>query len=126
MDGADCYGFARLVAAAADVFWPLHNDISVSDRRRCEADMAEQIEAYWSPVRHGQERAGDAVHMWSIETGKRLDLHVGVIVRPGRMMHLEEMGGVQAVCLGHTSVERRILGIYRLHGQCDDQAIAIR
>lgn len=114
MDGADCYGFARLVASAFGIDWPLHNDISVVSRTECAEFIAGQIDACWVPVRRG--KPGDAVHMWSIEKGKRLDLHVGTIVKTRHLMHLEEIGGVQSVPLNHHSIENRILGIYRLHG----------
>ncbi len=120
MDGADCWGFARLVCASIGIDLPLHNDVSTHDRRVCEATVAGEIESHFQEVQRGSEQPGDLVHMWSVEDGKRLDLHIGVVVRRARLMHIEKIGGVQAVGFDHETVKNRILGLYRFNDQRND------
>ncbi len=119
MDGADCWGFVRLVAASIGVDLPRHNDVSVADPDACAARIEDLRDGFYSRVDRGRERAGDLVHLWSMVGGKRRDLHIGIVSRPGRMMHLERIGGVKAVPLRHSSVADRVIGIYRFHGSSE-------
>ncbi len=116
MDGADCWGFVRLAAASVGIDLPYWNEVDVCDLEECAGEIADLRDTYCTKVILGSEHTGDVVHMWSVVGGKKRRLHLGIVTRPGRLMHLERIGGVKAVPVFHATVASRILGIYRFHG----------
>jgi hypothetical protein len=83
------------------------------------AKRAEEGSGQWRPVEIGQERHFDCVVMQTIHaTGHVAELHVGWVVRPGKLIHVEEPAGTMCVPFGHPTIDGRIRKIWR-HRQLD-------
>src|SRR5690606_26338934 len=63
----------------------------------------------WRPIEAGQERAGDALLM---SMGGR-PRHVGVVVAPGHVLHIEDGAGSIVESYRSSRLRRRVLGFYR-------------
>lgn len=116
--GADCWGLLRLVLQVRfGVEIPSYDDLYFHTRdfeamhRIYDAQAKEDC---WVKVmdryeRPGDECAGDAVHM-------RIDgreLHAGIIVAPGRMLHAHDGADSVIESIDGTAWRHRVLAIYR-------------
>ena len=112
-DGLDCYGLLRLVinerfAGAV----PEYEGIAYrpgEDRGLLAALMDERIRL-WRPIAKGDEQPGDGVLLRVM--GR--PIHVGVVVAPGFMLHVEQnCDSVLERFTAGSRWERRVLGFYR-------------
>lgn len=113
--GWDCWGLVRhIVRQRAGIVLEPYT-IAPGDLRRVAAAMdPAAIAADWSTIPQGEERELDVVVMRSIhDSGHAAEMHVGLVVAPGRLLHVEQ--GVDTVCLpfGHHSLAGRIRRIHR-------------
>lgn len=82
-DGVDCWGLARLVYASVGIDLPSYAGGYASTQERAEiAGLIEGAKPQWIKV--DDPRAFDLV---TFRRG-RLESHVGVVVEPGRMLHV--------------------------------------
>lgn len=126
-DGADCLGLYLLVLATErGVALPDH-DVSYGRDAlavvgRVEAEIASGA---WRLVAAGdgaavkrQGRAFDAVRMTGhvrLPSGElvRGDVHIGVVVGDGRVLHTEPSTGPHVLALDDPRIAKRVKGIYR-------------
>ena len=110
-DGTDCFGLVRAVLAER---FGLHLPAYVEGYASTEdaEDIARIIRgemAPWRPVPAGAERPGDVVLTRMLNH----PMHVGLVVAPGWMLHIEE--GIDADLDRYDGARwrRRMIGIYR-------------
>lgn len=108
--GWDCYGM--VVKCYGECF-----NIDLPDMEGCRSMKYEQSIAIfdsmaisYSEVTHGRERAGDVIML------RGSPCHVGIVVRPGYMLHVEEKCATCIESYYHGLYKTRIIGIYR-HGK---------
>lgn len=108
----DCWGLVRdVLAARAGIALPVYGEVpaahlaAVARALRAGA-AAEEWRAVHVPA------PLDVVLMRSPRGGAAV-VHVGVMVEPARMLHVEEAAAVVAVGLDHWSVRGRVLGFRR-------------
>ncbi len=86
-EGLDCWGLARLILAerfGVDLPSYSREYRDTTDKAAVAAAVQRHLPA-WTPVAEGHEREGDVVLMESAFG----HLHMGVVVRPGVMIHIE-------------------------------------
>jgi len=110
--GLDCWGLFRLIQEEVfNIKQPSYDGAYGSVREKEVVNAL--VEAWpdpWVEVPLGQERPGDGVLMYRLG-----EYHVGVVVGPGRFIHVEHAGAVveQYTALKH---RRHLLGFYRYVG----------
>lgn len=112
-DGLDCYGLLRLVINERfEGGVPEYEGIAYrpgEDRSLLAALMDERIRL-WRPIAKGDEQPGDGVLLRVM--GR--PIHVGVVVAPGFMLHIEKnCDSVLERFTAGSRWERRVLGFYR-------------
>jgi cell wall-associated NlpC family hydrolase len=119
-ESCDCFGLVRLVLAEqAGIILPLNDLIDPQDGRAVsEAVDQEAAAATWLLVHAGQERTFDVVVLRAAFKGGDGrsyggDVHMGIVTRPGYLLHTEERNGPMHVPFTHHSVRNRIRRIYR-------------
>jgi cell wall-associated NlpC family hydrolase len=111
-DGCDCWGLARLVSFH-QFGRKLPSYVGEYDSTCDSTGIAETIRrearAFWTQIPAGSEAAGDIplIRMLGVP------MHVGIVVCPGKMLHVER--GVDAVIEDYRGLrwKHRILGFYR-------------
>lgn len=109
--GCDCYGLLRLVMAElCFVDLPSFSDayVTSADRVALAGLIAGQITP-WDRVVIGEERTFDGVLM---RVGRSLS-HIGVVVTPGRMLHVSEGETSCIVSYRTPPWSDRMAGIFR-------------
>jgi lipoprotein Spr len=111
--GLDCYGLLRLVVNERfDGSVPPYEGIAFrrGEDEELLAHLMEERIRLWTPVRPGDERAGDGILLRVL--GR--PIHVGVVVAPGTMLHIEHACDSVVESYGEGSNwQRRVLGFYR-------------
>ncbi|EJN15683.1 cell wall-associated hydrolase, invasion-associated protein [Bradyrhizobium sp. YR681] len=110
-DGCDCYGLLRLVMAELrGVDLPAFSGayVTTADRAALAGLIAGEI-APWQPVALGEERAFDGV---LLRHGRALS-HIGLVVMPGRMLHVSEGGASCIESYRAPPWSHRLAGIFR-------------
>jgi hypothetical protein len=97
---------------------PAYDDIGSFEGKKISDEVQNNIGKIWIPIARGLERPFDAVLMKGEYTiggvMRRGDIHIGTIVRPGLMIHIDAgMLGSICVSLNHSEVASRFVGIYR-------------
>lgn len=115
--GVDCWGLVRLVLAerfGIEVPSYVEEYGSTKERETIGAVIAREVQPPWVEVLPGQERPGDVVLM----RRGRHPIHVGLVVAPGRMLHVEE--GIEACVEDYRGLawSRRVVGIWRWSARC--------
>ncbi len=117
--GVDCWGLYRLALGEQTGNWvPLYEQYTFSDlppeedkaeRARVAAQIQEDLGRYWTQIPKGQEQPFDGVLMRIYGQ----PAHVGLVVAPGRMLHIEK--GIDAAIEDYAGVHwrHRVLGFYR-------------
>lgn len=111
LDGADCWGLFRLaLLLIADLDLPSYDEHYSSVREReVNARMIRGGAASWLHVQAGREQRFDGVLM----RDGRYDSHIGLVVRPGYMLHTYQ-GGTSCIDRYRNSPFReRLVGFYR-------------
>lgn len=120
--GCDCYGLVRLLyAEVKGVLLPDLGGIAQgADLSPRAAEVAEACAGTWVEVPRPQAKALDVVLMRGIvaHEGHKASrpVHVGCMVNPGALIHIEEGVGVSLVELNHFRIRRRVDGFYRYSG----------
>ena len=112
--GCDCWGLLRLVLQERFGLDGLpmldeHEYRDQGDRAALARVMTEFRDLNFLPVPLGQERAGDAIMLRMMGQ----PFHVGVIVCPGWMLHVQEGREVCLECYGRMAWRGRVEGVYR-------------
>ena len=121
-DGCDCWGLLRLVLAEQfgtnipsfdGSTWKSGLGREESDRQRAELEaLMDANKAPWRPVDRGQERAGHGILLRQM--GKAM--HVGIVVAPRWMLHIEEGANAVATEFEGLLWKRKVVGIYEWAG----------
>lgn len=122
-EGCDCYGLCALiwreqfnlkVPSYGETYATVLDGATVSDAIRMNGTESEE----WQEIPAGDEKAGDAVlcsGFYNIEGGwKKADMHVGLVLKPGTMIHVER--GIDASLADYRKdrrFNRRVVGFYR-------------
>lgn len=111
-DGCSCWGLIRLVAK--DIWGrelPRHDEMG---RRAENGEMSPvpYMDGFYEiDVKDAAE--GDLLHMWAIYKRRKLPMHVGLVVEPGKVLHIEEGHGSVIVDYRKQPMNRRVIGAYR-------------
>jgi cell wall-associated NlpC family hydrolase len=115
--GCDCWGLVRLVyAERLGIDLPCYSEhyLSTQDAAHLQGLIAGELRPAWHSIPAGAEHALDAVLL----TEGGVIRHVGIVERPGFLLHVEN--GSEAVIepyrTGH--LRRRIVGFYRHERHC--------
>jgi cell wall-associated NlpC family hydrolase len=122
--GCDCWGLVRLILAEQrGVDLPAYAEIGDHAVRAKVRAIREAAGggAGWREIAAGAEDEFDAVLMRGIigKPGRRVraPLHIGVVTRPGMLIHIEQGVGVSlADYRRHPALRSRVLGFYRYAG----------
>lgn len=112
-DGADCWGLYALVLAE-QFGKPLPSyDGPLWRKGACANEVASaalEYAAQFQSVALGQEKPGDAIFFRMLG----VPLHVGIVVYPGKMLHVED--GIDACVEDYLSFQwrKRIICFYRV------------
>lgn len=115
--GWDCIGLViHVLRERAGVALPSYLIDSHASRAVQREIHAAETGGEWMPVEPGSERALDVVVMRAIHAGGyAADSHVGLVVGPGWLMHVEEATATVCLPFTHGTVAGRIRRIWR-HG----------
>ncbi|WP_027517888.1 NlpC/P60 family protein [Bradyrhizobium sp. WSM1417] len=111
ISGCDCYGLVRLVLAelrGAELPSFVEAYVSATDRAALARLIAGEI-APWQPVAFGEERPFDGVLM----RAGRLLSHIGLVVEPGRLLHVSEGEESRIERYRAPPLSHRVVGFYR-------------
>lgn len=118
--GCDCHGLAELIfREELGVSLPAYEGIKPGDD---PAKLREILRAaatpIWKEISAGEEREFDLVLMRGIVAaeGRRASrpIHIGMVVQPGRLIHIEQGTGVSVVDYRrHPSVKHRVISFHR-------------
>lgn len=110
--GCSCWGLVRLVAS--DIWGrqlPRHDEIEIGAEKG-EASPQPYMEGF-TPIDLKDAKEGDLLHMWALYKSRKLPLHVGMVVEPGKVLHIEEGCGSVIVDYRKQPMNRRVIGAYR-------------
>jgi cell wall-associated NlpC family hydrolase len=119
-DGCHCWGLVRLIYAnECGIDLPAYASTTATDTDEVTGFVSSDSAArpWQAVVSLGEERAFDVVVMRGVfeSNGRRVTgpVHVGIIVAPNMMLHVQS--GKNSVCvpLNHPSIKKRILSIHR-------------
>lgn len=109
-DGCDCWGLVLLVFRDLGIELPaLHEAYSTAADHRQVAGLVDGVRGDWSPINAGSERPFDAI----LFTQGRIPSHVGIVVKPGKMLHLAERQSSLIETYRDGKWHHRIEGFYR-------------
>jgi len=106
-NGWDCWGLCVNAFKLKGIDLNVYEHVQTMDVQMAIDEITQQVRN-WIPIPPGEERSWDVIHF--------RPAHIGIVVKPGRMLHVT--AGVDT-CLGsyhHPEWEPKILGFYR-HGQ---------
>jgi cell wall-associated NlpC family hydrolase len=109
--GCDCYGLLRLVLGElgrVDLPSFAGDYVTSADRVALASLIAGEI-APWQPVALGEEQPFDGV---LLRVGRSLS-HIGLVVTPGRMLHVSEGGASCIESYRAPPWSLRLAGLYR-------------
>lgn len=120
----DCWGLYRLIVGEARGVWLAEFEGHAEPLRIARTASREAEGGGWVPVAAGEERPLDAVLMTGLLGEGRATMaapiHVGCVIGPGRLIDIEESGGVKVRAFRNTitmraapAVANRVRGIFR-------------
>lgn len=120
----DCWGLYRLIVGELRGLWLAEFEGHEEPLRIARTAQREASDGGWLPVAPGEERPFDAVLMTGLLGEGRgtlsAPIHVGCVIAPGRLIDIEESGGVKIRAFRSTStlrakpeVANRVRGIFR-------------
>ena len=120
----DCWGLYRLIVGEKLGIWLAEFEGHEEPRRIARTASIEAASSSWMQVPAGEERSLDAVLMTGLLGEGRgtvaAPIHVGCVLEPGRMIDIEEVGGVRVRTFRTTTTSRarpevanRVRGIFR-------------
>lgn len=114
-EGCDCWGLLRLLYLnERGISVPSYSDSyeNVDDRATLTALIRGEVSQSWGEIARGAEQIFDAVLM---REGRALS-HVGVVVAPGKLLHVERGGTSVIEPYRHGPLKHRVIGFYRFVG----------
>ncbi|MEP1881822.1 MAG: NlpC/P60 family protein, partial [Roseibium sp.] len=107
-EGVDCWGLVRLALSAHDIHVPSYAGGYASTEERAEiAGLISGAKPQWQKVDAGRE-----LDVVTFRRG-RLESHIGLVVRPGVMLHVTEGQPSCLVSYLDCQWERRLTGFWR-------------
>jgi len=112
LDGCDCYGLARIARQMLEGKHDLPAYNTPKQYKETERVVAAELDLHWIEIPRGEEQPGDFILL----IRKGLPVHVGYVVKQGRMLHIEE--GCNAVYVRYGGSDpmngwNKIAGFYR-------------
>lgn len=119
--GCDCWGLLCLIfTEQRGIALPDYAEVPAgANRAKIDAILAASIDSSaWQPVAPGAERAFDVVLMRGIirheGAAHSRPIHVGCVIAPGRLIHIEQESGVMiADYRRHPVTSKRVEGFFR-------------
>jgi probable lipoprotein NlpC len=111
-NGVDCWGIARLpLLEIKGVETPDYSGgyVSVAAREELARLFADTRASPWRPIERNKEEAFDIV----VFARAGFETHVGLVVEPGRMLHVEAHGESHITGYRDGRWNRRLAGFYR-------------
>ena len=107
--GVDCWGLVRLVLAReCGIDLPSYGEISARDLMRVTATIKHDSSGEpWREVNRSELKAFDVALL------RGRPMHVGIMMTPKLLLHVEEATAAVLVPLTHSSVAGRLLGFRR-------------
>lgn len=120
----DCWGLYRLIVGELRGIWLAEFEGHEEPMAIARTAEQEASGGSWLKIAPGDERAFDAVLMTGLLGEGRgtlsAPIHVGCVIEPGRLIDIEETGGVKVRAFRSTSTMRarpevanRVVGIFR-------------
>jgi hypothetical protein len=129
---SDCWGLVYLIyALELKTLLPRYDVISAEDAMAATATMDDAIlKGPWRQIEHGFEQPFDVTRIRRpcLVEGhmRRVRWHVGVVTRPGHLIHIEKMPGVLEVAFRdehtfrhHYTMPPRDVTVFRHESQID-------
>lgn len=120
--GCDCWGLCRLILKEeADKDLPAYEEIPAgASLEKAQQFLQSRTEECWQRVDSGSEGPLDLVLMKGLVDvdGKKTiaPLHIGCVVKPKQVIHIEYGCDVSVVDYKHPKMQRRIIDFYRYLG----------
>jgi cell wall-associated NlpC family hydrolase len=118
--GFDCWGLVRSVLFyEVGLQLPAFDTVDSRDVKTVGHEIRRQRSSQeWQRIPRGKEQAFDVAVMWTLlksrsDSWERMEVHVGLVVGKGRLLHTEPKTGSVCVPFTHDSVRDRITRIYR-------------
>lgn len=120
----DCWGLYRLIVGELRGIWLSEFDGLQEPLRIAKTAQREAAHGSWLTVAPGDEQPFDAVLMTGLLGEGRgtlsAPIHIGCVIGPGRLIDIEESGGVKVRAFRNTktmrampAVANRVRGIFR-------------
>src|SRR5262249_47803278 len=107
-NGVDCWGLVRLVLKReCDIEVPSYGEISARDLIVSKTIKQESSSEPWSEVRRNDVQAFDVALL------RGRPMHVGIMISPELLLHVEEKTNAVLLPLTHFSVAGRLIGFRR-------------
>lgn len=108
--GVDCWGLVVLANRARGLELPSYSDryVTAADRRAIARLIAGELDD-WVEIEAGRETVWDCV---LLRDGP-LPRHIGLVVAPGRMLHVEEHRTSVIESYRSGTIRHRIVGFFR-------------
>lgn len=111
-DGCSCWGLVRMVAKEQfNLDLPKYDEIEARAQKGEGSPNPYFCQGYSIPLKAA--KGGDLLHMWALYKSRKLPLHVGMVVEPGKVLHIEEGCGSVIVDYRKQPMNRRVIGAYR-------------
>jgi cell wall-associated NlpC family hydrolase len=109
--GADCWGLACIIfREELGIELPLMDDDYEHTKDKKISDLIKSGSVFWDAIPAGQEKAFDVAVFRML--GR--PMHIGVVVKPGRMIHCERGSGVYLTDYNKEGQwDKRLEGFYR-------------
>lgn len=120
--GFDCWGMHRHIlmshAGLDDEDVPSYSEVGSYDGKQIKKEIKSNLDCNkWVLIQRGLERPFDAVLMkgeyFINGNWKRGPIHIGTVVKPGWMIHIEAKRNAIYLSMNNPDVSERIVGIYR-------------
>lgn len=113
-DGWDCWGLVRkYFKEVRNILLPSYDCSSMSEEAKSKLTSEVDRRDGWVEVQRGQEIAGDIV---IIREG-RLPSHIGIVLKPGRVLHVNAKAGTCVQKYNDPAVKHRIVAFGRYNSE---------
>jgi cell wall-associated NlpC family hydrolase len=115
--GVSCWGLVVLVYRELfGIYLPRHDQPGARVAHGQAADPQTWLApSIWASLELGEAQPGDLLHMVGLHSGRRTDLHCGIVAGRGLVLHAEE--GTGSVIVNYERdprYRRRVMGAYRV------------
>lgn len=112
-EAVSCWGLIVLVFKSEfGIDLPSHDEFGALVEKGKEVNPNKYL-GEMKKIGLGETREGDVVHLWGILNGKRVPLHIGIILDGNQVLHCQQNTGVVVDKMHRHLFRNRIIGAYR-------------